>query len=283
MKTIKKFKSRVALLLSFLMLYTSCISDEELIFNSKNVIEKHSGEEIFKGIFFSQGEFVNDIPSLNRLNVKKEIFQENQFYISSFPEIMKRKGVNVEKEINQRTDSLINRVKIINPEIFQELKESIMSRNPDATKSALKKSALVIRTALLQDKEIKKGVSLIKEAYEKGGIDPKNYDLKKESDLKKYNEDVIKYIKNTKEYEKIKANEIAALAIVFFVTVVVLIAWGILAVAAIGGDVAIAYANFVVLWNWGLVFSKANDNKELGKQLEYNLLIVDLIDANETY
>jgi SdpC family antimicrobial peptide len=283
MKTIKKFKSRIALLLSFLMLYTSCSSNEELIFNSKSIIEKHSGEDIFKGIFFSQGEFINEIPSLNRLNVKKEIFQENQFYISSFPEIMKRKGVNVEKEINQRTDSLISKIKLINPEIFQELKKSIMSRNPDVTKSALKKSALVIKTALLQDKEIKKGVSLIKEAYEKGGIDPKNYDLKKESDLKKYNEDVIKYIKSTKEYEKLEENEIAALAIVFFVTVVVLIAWGILAVAAIGGEVAIAYANFVILWNWAFVFDSKKDDKELGKQLEYNLLIVDLIDANESY
>ena len=173
----------------------------------------------------------------------------------------------------------MNDINEINPNLFDETKEAIKTKNPDIVYSVLEKASLTIKTALYQDENFEQGISYMKKALEEGGIDPRNYDFSTEEDLKKYNDDMISFLKGTKEFKNLSQQKVAALVIVFYVTVVVLVAWGVLVFAAVGGDVFLAYANLIFLWNWALVFDREKASKS--NSLVQNQLISDLISLNE--
>ena len=279
MKNIKKFKRLLSYFLSFLILYTSTSSctTPSIDFPNNSVLEKYSTKDIFKGVFFLQGDFVNEIPSLKIMKAENKIFQENQFYLANLQQ-KKSSNKDVETEINieNQVDSLFLSVEKVNPLIFDELKDALKTDNPIIIKDAIGKSGLVIKTALLQDENFSNGISVTEDAYEKGGIDPKNYDFNDSGDLQRYNDDMMQFVKNSPEHSHLADSKAAALAFVFLVYAFLFVFWGIYLGVAVGGDAVIIIGNWVFLYNFFWWADSAVDDG--ADDLKYNQLISDLIE-----
>jgi hypothetical protein len=279
MKMIKQFKRTVSFFLSFLILYTSTNSctTPSIDLPSNSVLEKYSSKDIFQGIFFLQGDFVDEIPSLKIMKAENEIFQENQFYLANLQKRQLNKNeADNQVSIEAQVDSLFTSVEKVNPLIFDELKVALKTDNPVVIKEAIGKSGLVIKTALLQNENFSNGIALTQDAYEKGDIDLKDYDFNKSEDLQRYNDDMMEFIKNSPEHSHLADTDVAAFAFVFLVYAFLFVFWGIYLGAAIGGEVAIIIGNWVFLYNFFWWADRAaNDG---GDDLKYNQLISDLIE-----
>jgi len=246
MKNLQTIKKQLSFFLSILILYSTTISCSQN-YEEENITKNYSGEDIFKALFFLEGDLVEKIPSLNKIKVEKEIMSENPIFIATMSK--GTQNINLQAEMDEQRESLMKHIREIDPLIFQELKLAIDTKNPDLVKEQLKKSALVVKTALFQNKEFKNGIKLIEDAKKNGGIDPENYNFQEQSELERYNNDMINFIKTNKEYSQLAKQEVLALAIVFLVTVVVLVAVLLHLVALVGGEVAIVIANFLWIYN----------------------------------
>jgi hypothetical protein len=145
--------------------------------------------------------------------------------------------------------SLVLKIRELNPNIFTELKSSILSKDPYKVKDKLEDCALLLKSALLTNEKVEKNIKVIKDGKNRGGIDPKNYDFTVKEDVERYNSDMTSFLENDPEYSSEMQNETAALAIVFLVTFFVLVAFIAYLLAAIGGDAVVFIGNFLWIYN----------------------------------
>lgn len=91
-----------------------------------------SGEELFRGIFFLQGDVVNYIPELKKVK-------------DSVPDAKEPEG-----EVLKFMDSIILAMNEIDPAYFKKLENAIYSKNPNQIKSELEYGAeLLVKTDLI--------------------------------------------------------------------------------------------------------------------------------------
>ncbi|MBW2963069.1 hypothetical protein [Mesonia aestuariivivens] len=252
----KKFVNPyLSMTMAILILFVSCTQyDEDVtqkaISEEANDLMKrganYTGEDIFRGIFFLEGKFVNQIPSLYNAKVERDIIIENPMFVSSYPELSEQ---YLNQEAGLENDSLVLKIRELNPNIFAELKSSILSKDPYKVKDKLEDCALLLKSALLTNEKVEKNIKVIKDGKNRGGIDPKNYDFTVKEDVERYNSDMTSFLENDPEYSSEMQNETAALAIVFLVTFFVLVAFIAYLLAAIGGDAVVFIGNFLWIYN----------------------------------
>jgi SdpC family antimicrobial peptide len=252
----KKFVNPyLSMTMAVLILFVSCTQYDEDV-SQKAISEEandlmkrganYTGEDIFRGIFFLEGKFVNEIPSLYNAKVERDIIIENPMFVSSYPELSEQ---YLNQEAGLENDSLVLKIRELNPNIFTELKSSILSKDPYKVKDKLEDCALLLKSALLTNEKVEKNIKVIKDGKNRGGIDPKNYDFTVKEDVERYNSDMTSFLENDPEYSSEMQNETAALAIVFLVTFFVLVAFIAYLLAAIGGDAVVFIGNFLWIYN----------------------------------
>jgi SdpC family antimicrobial peptide len=111
----------VALLLtvSALSFHTNSASAEK--------VKKYSGEQIFRGFVFGQGEVAKKIP---------EIFDQKTIKKLNSPEAIK--GVNEMLQVIKKED----------PSYFQDLQNAVYSKNPQKVEDLLKKGGAIIKSSM---------------------------------------------------------------------------------------------------------------------------------------
>src|SRR5690554_4227693 len=174
----------------------------------------YTGEDIFRGIFFLEGDFVYEIPSLYNAKVKRDLLIENPILIESIPEFSEE---YLAQEAGLDNESLIYKIEEFNPKIFEELKTSISTENPKKIQSKLEEAALLLRSALLTNENFKRNIRVIQDGIERGGISPKDYDLTKKEEVIRYNNDMKEFLELDDQYNG-EDYSTMALAIVFLVT-----------------------------------------------------------------
>lgn len=159
----KLSKNRVFVsLLVLLFAFVSCNRDNDI---SKERFD-FTGEEIFKGIFFQEGNFVDRVQSLSDIN-------KNAMVLSS----------EMEKDKQLLINDIISNIKNTNPYFFENFKKEIESADYVKIENAINNGAEELLKGLLKSE---KYGSFIREALiltEK--IDFSTFDLNNENDLKK--------------------------------------------------------------------------------------------------
>lgn len=177
----------------YALMATSCTSS----FASDNKVRNFTGEDIFKAIYFKEGEAAKLIPTLN----SKSIFEAN---------------VLTREELAQKKDlmyDLIQNIKASNSSYFTEFEKMIKSDDYNTISEALKNSADVMLQAGLVSakygKYYKEALALTKDA------DVSKFDLKTEEGRKSFRDFLV-----TKK--NVEVNE-EAIALAFFIVVAVAI------------------------------------------------------------
>ncbi|WP_146052867.1 hypothetical protein [Aquimarina sp. I32.4] len=223
--------SSILTLLLIILLNTSCSDDSYLNIEKKSSAPTLTGEEIFKGIFFLEGDISKNIDHLKPL---KEIYDKQLKTVKDYDDHISKIS-DVEKNI-------INYMKIIEPNFFIQFREAITSNDPSIAETAIRRASSLFIKALYSDIELKpylinsefllKNLDESKVTNKNNGIDP----LKLESEL---NSIISQYTnsKNTLSNFGIKSNnnQITMCATVVIVAVAA-------AVAAITVVAASAYA-----------------------------------------
>lgn len=237
------------------MLFVSCSQYDDNVqkqfqSNDKNILmtnSKHySGEDIFRGIFFLEGDFVKEIPALYNAKVERDLIIENPMFTSVVPELSEQ---YLKREAGLENDSLVMNIKDLNPQIFEQLKGAILSKDPYKVQDKLEESALLLKSALLTNESFNRNVKIIKDGKIRGGIDPKEYDFTKKEEVEQYNEDMTSFLESDDEYKGEFDNEVLAVVMVFLVTVAVLVALLAHLVVAIGGEVVVFLGAFLWIYN----------------------------------
>jgi hypothetical protein len=111
----KKFVNPyLSMTMAVLILFVSCTQYDEDV-SQKAISEEandlmkrganYTGEDIFRGIFFLEGKFVNEIPSLYNAKVERDIIIENPMFVSSYPELSEQ---YLNQEAGLENDSLVH-------------------------------------------------------------------------------------------------------------------------------------------------------------------------------
>ncbi|MBD99270.1 MAG: hypothetical protein CMO34_05450 [Verrucomicrobia bacterium] len=274
------YKNFISIFLTILILYScsiSCQSDEMVAKHISVESANYSSEDVFKGIFFLEGEFVSEIPSLNNLKIKREQFISSPIYKTNFVNSSSSDSLfYTEEEKQQMIDSLRNfllqEINMLNPNIMDELYDEIQMGNPDSVNKKLLEVGHLFKAALFKIDPIKDDISLLEDAYKNGGIDPKDYDFTDNADVQQFNSDIQIFIDNNTQYENYLNQD--AWAVVLLVYVVMFMFWAILAAVFLFGEFLIFYFNLIFIYN---AFLWADENPEEGTQLTSNLIILDLI------
>lgn len=109
MKTFKIFFRPISFLFAFLILFVSCTQYDEGV----TIIEKnYSGEELFRGIYFSDGEIAQRIPSLK--------FNNNMIADLSIEQKL---------ELDKFQSQIVEHLKGIDPNYFENFKHTITSND----------------------------------------------------------------------------------------------------------------------------------------------------------
>lgn len=130
MKTIKKiaFKRYVSSTLAFMIFFVSCQSPEAR--NSQ--VANYSGEELFSGLFFGEGEVVTLVPELyDRSQLKNYLI--NQEEIEAFKSFQSKAIATIQNN---------------NPGFFESFKKDMTSGNHVQISNALKTSSAVLVKAV---------------------------------------------------------------------------------------------------------------------------------------
>jgi hypothetical protein len=285
MKTVKEFSSQISLFLASLVLFVSCEQYETSIppieIDNKQ-IDNYTPEEVFRGIFFLQGQFAKEIPTLKRINDQFNVYKENVVYVANKAEReLSKSKLSSQSQLNnlmdKQYDFLIDEITKMNPNFFNDFIATIKEKDPDLLVDKMKESALLMKAALYKTDNFKESIDIIEKSYEEEGIDPQNYDFTKISGLESYNNDIEKFFEKNQKFKKSPTN----IQAIIIVSVVFLVFLGavFLAAVAVAGEIAIAYFNLIFLHNWAFWADGdkpdtwAKNNKNLG----YNLLIQELI------
>lgn len=281
MNQIKKFKTHLSVFFTILTLslpFTSCTMDEQKVKIDQNLKKRtkdYTSEEIFRAIFFLQGELVDQVPSLYNLKVNSEIFRENVIYVASLDTNMTREEIESFDNFDSLSDSLITEIKDLNPNIFDELNASIESGDPDKVVEKLKESSLLIQTASYKIHEFKEGLTVLELAETKANISPKDYDFKQVSELQRFNNDLQNFIDGEPDLSEYHTDNVAlGLAVVLVVTVVIFLAYAILAVVAIFGEFVLFYFNLIFIYNWAIPGGDPDEDDLQGGQIVKDLILI---------
>lgn len=114
--------------LSIALLVSSCYSDNESVSP-----KEYSGEELFRGIFFLQGDVADHLETLklNTNSIRKTLKQ----------------NPNAEKEHMAFVDEIVNQVKNIDPGYFDQFKSQMQSQNFYGIELALTNGMKMIKVA----------------------------------------------------------------------------------------------------------------------------------------
>lgn len=111
MKSIRKYLKSISSLFAFLILFVSCEQYDSSI-DDNLAINRSSGEELFKGVFFGFGDFAKNI----------NIFKNQKNNINDLSDIQKL-------EIETDIEKLISEINKNNPAFFNSFKNNIISNN----------------------------------------------------------------------------------------------------------------------------------------------------------
>jgi hypothetical protein len=243
MEKIRFYASRwyfsVPMALVLLFVSTSCQTESSFTSNE----EKLTGQDIFKGVFFAQGEFAN------RLSMQSE---KHQQYLQL--------DVEQQEQIQNQVDELVQLIETQNPEFFSEFKRKMLSRNHLLVREGLFAGAEALSSHLYAAfPEIQPVADQIKEDLRNGVIGNGG-----QIDLEKFN--------NRKpEYEKLLTNNMITesartkvcgpwgCALAVYLAVVVHSYAAITVVAA----VVIMTANYIAFSDLPLVENRTADPLEL--------------------
>lgn len=283
MKKIKEFKNHLSLFFAILTLFlsfTSCTNNDDqqefrIDKNLKKKVKDYTSEEIFRAIFFLQGDLVNHVPSLYNLKVNSEIFKENVIYVASLETNMPKERIDKLDKFDALSDSLMSEIKILNPKIFDELKASIESKKPDNVVEKLKECSLLIQSASYKVYEFKEGLSVLELAEAKGNISPKNYEFEKVSEVQRFNKDLQNFIDGEPDLYNYHTENVAlGVVVLLLVTVVIFLAYVILATVAIFGEIVIFYFNFIFIHNWVIPLERDPKDGLQGGQIVRDLILI---------
>ncbi len=169
MKKLKQNCRSLATLLSLVFLFglfQSCSKREELA-NEIHELDLYSGEDIFRGLFFLEGDFADQIPSLKQLRLKTDAIMESPAMVSSMKSNNLNSKTEIKAQITNFREGIIKEVKKIDPTIFGNLKKSITSRDVDLLDRTVKHAAGILNTALIQNETVLEDVKLVDLAYKK--------------------------------------------------------------------------------------------------------------------
>ncbi|CAA0234592.1 hypothetical protein [Tenacibaculum maritimum] len=140
MKTLRKKLKSISMLMSFLILFASCNQYDDSITNDEQ-ISKHSGEEIFNGLFFFQNDIASNIPKLKGISSELKDLKSNDEVVESL------------KEMSKISTDFINENY---PNFFSDLKRTMYSGNLFEIKKSLNTSAKIIEQAALKSDKFSK-------------------------------------------------------------------------------------------------------------------------------
>lgn len=184
MKKIRKYSKTIALLLTFSFIFASCSQQDDSLTNKsisndfstlQRNISSYNGEEIFRGLFFLEGDFVNEI---NSLFESKKVFNLNNL------------SVEDKNKVKTFHDYIINEINKTQPNYFNEFKESLKSNNLYTVKQSLSNAGSLINQVGLSSNAYKKMFEISNEFITKGvdfeRDDIKNLDLSNPVDAEQF-------------------------------------------------------------------------------------------------
>lgn len=213
----------------------SCYQDSEI------AKQDYSGEELFRGIFFLQGDVVNNLESLkprsNQLEVAQKANPESQEF---FDELV---------------DEIVMQIKLLDPEYFTNFKSQMASKNYYSMELALSNGTKMIKAAGLKSDKIS-GVFRLMVEIENKGVDFENEEFKTLDLEKPENVEKLKSILK-KDYSidlddeqyNVACVPVAAVCVVYAAAAVVSIAAvAYTAVAAVNAAAWVTVYAWVELW-----------------------------------
>ena len=281
---IKSFKTNLAVFFSALTVFISIYScNPESSHVSTDVINS-TGEDIFKALFFLQGDLVDKVPSLHKMKLDRQAFMENPAFSSTISEYNEFNGGNLQEDIESEIDKITEFIREMDNSAFKSLKLAVLSKDVVLLDEELTKLALIFETALLDNnKYLEEGISLLELADKQGGVNPANYDLKSTEGIQQYNNDVNTFLENEAGIDPFssKGQELKGTCIVFLVVALVLVAVGAYLVVAVGGGVVVFIGAFWLVhvkskWSDDIYLKNKSNNS-----LSHNLVLADLINHFE--
>lgn len=219
---------------------------------------QYTGEALFRGIFFFQGDIPSKISSFSRIK-----------------EGLDKMGPLKKIEEDNFIDKMVQKVKIMNPNYFEELSAAVESKDNYAIDESMKTGAKLIQVALANTDEYKAYLNIPNDAF--ASIDFSKYNLSKQTDLNALLLDISGKLKAFS-----KTENGTNLVCVVVVVVVALAVWDALAVVNYGAVVnaaalAIVYAAvYAKVVFWGV----AQPSDGNGVSLERELIIKDISNLN---
>lgn len=196
---------------------------------------EYSGEELFRGLFFLEGEVAKKIPFFDP--------------IISYYENSIKENPNLAVEKSRQVNKTVQKVNEINPYFFDQLKKEIESKDFNRVRKILEKGALMCKAGIVINELYSSHEKEIKEFFSKN---TNTYDFNSEKDMQKFLTDTEKLVKDSNLFKEIgaKTND-RQMAFAAFVTVAVaVVIWEVAVVvnvvAAINGVVIVFFVTLVV-------------------------------------
>lgn len=132
MRKIRNYAKQIALVMSVSILFVSCSANEDSSTVSSVQPNNVSGQDLFKGIFFSEGALAKDLSNYQQFtNVKSQLTDKEN------------------KELADLQDDIVVYISKHHPAYFEEFKKSIASKNPVVIRSEIAKSKIILKDAVL--------------------------------------------------------------------------------------------------------------------------------------
>ncbi|MBK7885300.1 MAG: hypothetical protein IPJ81_17090 [Chitinophagaceae bacterium] len=210
---------------------------------------KYTGEELFRGIFFFQG----DIPSqLSSFAPIKE----------SFDKLDAVKKIEYDNFINK----MVDKVKVLNPNYFGELSKAVDSKDNYAIDESLKIGAKLVEIVLSEMDEYKAYLNIPSNAF--ASIDFSKYNISRKEDLDALSSEMSKVIKRFSNIRD-EHNVVGVAVCVVVAAVVAVAVWDAVAVYNYGA-VAVYYAAVyakVRFWGSNILAAPNYDKENLNREL----------------
>lgn len=215
----------------------------------------YSGEQLFRGIFFFQGNIPNQIAAFKPIKEKLD-------KLEPFKKIEEENFVN----------EIVSSVNGINHLYFNELKAAVESKDNYRIDETMKTGVKLIQISLLNSNHYKVLLKIPQNAFAK--LDISKYDLTKESDLNLVISEMTKIMKNTSK----KIDNSPNGTCVAVTVVVALAVWDVVALvnyaavvnaAALAVVYAAVYAS-VVFWPKEAPATASNDAINLEREVIIN-------------
>jgi len=201
MKILRKKLQPISMLLSFLILFASCNQYDDSITNDEQ-ISKHSGEEIFNGLFFFQNDIASNIPRIKGVWDELGDLKSNNEVISSL------------KEMSKISTDFINENY---PNFFNELQTTMYSGNLFEIEKSLNTSAKIIEQAALKSDKFSKAFVVGKQIENNQELKNEilKLDLNNPKDVAKFKDIIV----NNNNVEEIAFSPIWAVALAVYIVV----------------------------------------------------------------